>query len=162
MEHDQHALLDRPEYVGTTLSYGDVDEVLLVCHSHAIPDHFDWQMLLERLAITDYRVLLVSTCGGSPLPEQRVSLVRTLRDGARQPPRIAVLSTSSRMRWINAALRITSELDVLTLAFADVSEAMLFLEGVPNAERVDVARKRAHYLIEKQVAAHQAHFQGFA
>jgi hypothetical protein len=162
MQNDLHTLLDRPEYVGTTLSYGDVDDVLLVCHSQAIPDHFDWQMLLERIDITDYRVLLVSTCGGSPLPEQRASLERTLRDGARQPPRIALLSASPRLRWMNAALRFMSELDVLTLPYEAVSEAVLFMECVPTAERVDMARKRAHYLVDKQAAAHQAHLQGMA
>jgi len=147
-------MLDRPEYVGSTLSYGDVDDVLLVCHGTDAAAECDWQMLLQRLAVTDYRVLLISTAGGGPSHDQRHALSQALLEGERHPPRIAVLSASPRMRWLNAALRFMSDEDVVTLRYDAMDAALRFLECAPTLERMEAARLRAHYMLEKRAVEH--------
>jgi hypothetical protein len=147
-----HQGADRPSYVGTTLSFGDVDEVLLVSHGAEHVHDGDWELMLARVAVADYRVILVSTEGGGPSEAQRAALRATLQEAERHPPRIAVLSASQRMRWLNAARDLFGELDSKTFGFDALPEAARFLECTPRAERLDVARRRAHYLIAKEAA----------
>jgi hypothetical protein len=143
---------DRPEFVGRTLCFGDVDDVLLICHGEMAPDPYEWQFLLQRIAITDYRVIAVSTRGGEPLPVQRNALLRTFAECERRPPRVAVLSDSPRMRWAYAAMCFVSALDARTLRFEAVGEAVRFLECAPPAARLDLARRHAHRLLEGRAA----------
>jgi hypothetical protein len=154
MRTESYATHDTPEYVGTTLSFGDIDDVLLICHGTEAPTPLDWGMLLTRVQSWDFRVMLVSTEGGGPNHAQRSALIAALREGGRVRPPVAVLSASPRMRWAHAALQLVSpELEAVTLPFEAIKRARLILEFIPGYERVEIARKRAHYAIVKRGVA---------
>lgn len=154
MQSETPANHDIPEYVGSTLSFGDIDEVLLICHDLEAPSAKDWSMLLKRLRSADYRVVLVSTEGGGPNHVQLEALMHVLNTDQLVQPPVAVLSASPRMRWSHAVRQlISAELVALTLPYEAIARARRLLEFSPSADRVQLARSRAHYLIVKQAVA---------
>jgi len=150
---------DTPEYVGTTLCFGDIEEVLLICHSAEAPSARDWSMLLSRLRSADFRVILVSTEGGAPEHAQLQALIAALTDESMRQPPTAVLSASPSMRWAAAVRQLlSSELAAVTLPFHALARARRLLEFNASEKRIEAARSRAHYLLLKRsVMAHYAH-----
>lgn len=147
---------DAPEYIGATLSFGDIDEVLLICHGLEGASARDWNMLLRRLRSADYRVILVSTEGGGPDRAQRDALITVLSENELRQPPLAVLSASPRMRWTHAVRQlISSELVAVTLPYHALARARRLLEFSPAEERVQSARSRAHYMLMKRALTPQ-------
>ena len=145
---------DTPEYVGTTLSFGDIEEVLLICHSAEAPSARDWSMLLRRLRSADFRVIVVSTEGGGPNHAQLQALIAVLTDEDMRQPPLAVLSASPSMRWAHAVRQLlSSELAAVTLPFQALARARRLLEFNASEQRVETARSRAHYMLLKRSVA---------
>ena len=63
---DNKPFRDVPRLVGRSLTFGDVDDVLLACHAHEAIHDDEWQAFLERVERPSYRVILVSTLGAEP------------------------------------------------------------------------------------------------
>jgi hypothetical protein len=146
---------DIPALVGESLTFGAVADVLLACHGRAPLRDDEWQRFLERIAKPGYKVILVSTLGAEPDSEQRHQFHTRLATSARGLPRIAVLTTSPTMRWAHIARRLVASIDAMTFSYDALPDATRFLGRRAAAERLLVARNRAHYLLEKRVAQQQ-------
>ena len=150
--------LDVPQFIGVSLTYGEVDDVLLACHGHEPLRHDEWQLFLDWVTRPGYQALLVSTLGAEPDAAQR-QLFRLCRAGmGRHPARIAVLTTSPGMRWAHLARRMLAGVDARMYPFDAVASVTSFLGCRASADRLSLARDRAQYLLEKRALSdHQAH-----
>ncbi|MET0390675.1 MAG: hypothetical protein ABW321_32180 [Polyangiales bacterium] len=148
---DNPRLRDVPLVVGVSLTFGFVDDVLLVCHGRAPLRDDEWQRLLAYTTKPGYRSLLVSTLGGEPDRVQRHQLHARLTASPRRVPRVAVLTTSPTMRWAHIARRWIDTVDAKTFAFEEVTSASQYLGCRAAPERLARARDRARYLLEKRV-----------
>jgi len=160
MAHAHEAILDFPEFVGVSLTYGEVDDVLLACYGLAPLHNDEWRRFLDWVTRPGYRALLVSTLGAEPDAAQR-QLFRLCRAGTGQhPSRIAVLTTSPTMRWAHLARRVLAGVDARMFPFDAVGSVTTFLECQASAERLTLARDRAQYLLSKSSARASAATHG--
>ena len=150
---DFHQIRDVPLFVGVSLTFGEVDDVLLACHGHLpLRDH-EWVQLVKRICTSERR-MIVSTLGAEPDIAQRHQLAVQLAAIGHSLPRIAVLTASSPMRWAHIARSLVASLGARAFAFDEVDAAARFLGCHASPERLHLARNRAQYLLEKR-AGHQ-------
>jgi len=132
------------------IAFARVQDVLLLCtgrHDFGDQDLASW---LERLALDDYRCLLISSRGHSGFTsKQRSRVAEYWKQSGRKPPRVALLSDSAVSRGIVVA--IGWSLDNPTKAFApqDLAGALGFLGTSAPAAEIAQQLDALHVALDK-------------
>jgi hypothetical protein len=120
--------MDTGRTVLDRLAYVRVQDVLLLCTGEGDATDQDLTKWLERLAVQDYRCLLVSTRStGGLTSKQRSRIAEFWKSSSRRPPPVALLSDSALARGVLTALSWLLESPTKAFSPSDLRGALAYL-----------------------------------
>lgn len=127
-----------------TIAFAAVDDLLVLCHSHAHPSDSEWDTWLETERQRKHRALLVVTQGGAPNARQRARVAEVLGEMAGPNPPVALVTDSGLNRLLMSAFTWLLGHHHRMKAFAPnaVSEAVEWTGAKAPPERVNAVIER--------------------
>lgn len=140
------ATAQRPQvlFVRDDIGFASIRDLAILCQSQHTPSDDSWDAWVDWSVLNKYRVLLVSTHGGSPTPRQRRHLAER-RSQAKLPPEfVALLTDSGLLRGVLTAFAWITGNTVRAFAPADLGDALRWLTASHTLAEVNSALMQLH------------------
>lgn len=142
--------MDAGRVVLDRMAYVRVREVLLMVMRDQGSDQ-DLSTWLERLAVQDYRALLISTHGSAGhTSKQRGRIAEFWRSAGRKPPPVALLSDSALSRGVLTAIGWLLENPFKAFSPSEVGEALAFLGASAPTHELASEIEALHAALERK------------
>jgi hypothetical protein len=121
-----------------TLAFGQVEQLIVLCHARVAPSDADWDLWLTHARERRYTALLIWSLGGVPNARQRAQVASTTRSDSLARPRTVLLSDSLAQRHIVTAFGwlLGERQPMRAFAPDDVEAALAWLQVAPPVQHV--------------------------
>ena len=143
--------MDTGRMVLDRLAYMRVQDVLLMVSGELDASDQDLSTWLERLAVQDYRALLISTRGNGGLTsKQRGRIAEFWKRAGRKPPPVALVSDSAVSRGVLTAISWLLESPTKAFSPSDLRGALAFLGSSAPAPEIASQIDALHAALDKK------------